>query len=78
MILLGKTEFNGVEFNDVLKGGIAMPDPAARKAWQNVSIGKGNLGSEDELFTKYTGSMDIKMKDTGIAKGMAEKDKETE
>ncbi len=50
MNLLGEARLNGVEFNDVLKGGIRLPDLAARRAWQNVVFGRGNFGKPDELF----------------------------
>jgi hypothetical protein len=66
LILLGTTDFNGVEFHDVLKGGIHMPDPSAQKQWKNVSFGK-NFAEAEELFTQYTGSLDIKMSNTGVA-----------
>jgi len=67
MILLGETRFDGVRFDHVLKGGVEMPDPSARAAWKNVSFGEGNFAPQDELFAKYTGSLDIRMKDTGVA-----------
>jgi hypothetical protein len=70
MILLGQVQFNGVEFNDVLKGGISMPDPDARKQWKNVTFGK-NFADESGLFVKYTGNMNIQMKDDGVAESLA-------
>ncbi len=60
MVLMGRVDFDGVEFNDVLKGGILLPDPAARKGWKNVTFGKGNFGSEAELFARYTGRVELK------------------
>ncbi len=76
MLLLGDASLDGVEFNHVLKGGIAMPDLAARNAWKNVTYGKENLAPSEELFTKYTGDLNQKMKDTGIAAGLAKKAKD--
>ncbi len=75
MLLLGDASLDGIEFNNVLKGGIAMPDLAARDAWKNVTYGKDNLAPTPELFTKYTGNLDIEMKDTGVAVGLAKKAK---
>jgi hypothetical protein len=77
-VLLGRTDFNGVEFQDVLRGGIEMPDPTAREQWKNVTFGQNNFAPEDELFTRYTGSLDVEMKDTGIAKNLAKAAKENE
>lgn len=45
----GKTNFNGVVFDGFYKGGILV-DPAARKKWRNVSLGKNNQGKANELF----------------------------
>jgi hypothetical protein len=66
MLIIGQVQFDGVEFRDVLKGGILMPDPQVRKQWKNVTFGK-NYAQPDELFAAYTGSTDITMKDDGIA-----------
>jgi hypothetical protein len=48
--LLGKLNFNGVEFNNVQRGGILLSDPSVRKQWKNVTFGKDNAGAPDELF----------------------------
>ncbi len=69
-LLLGRCDFDGVEFHDVLKGGIEMPDPGAWRTWKNVVFGPGNFGKPDELFRKYDGPLDLKMKETGIAAEM--------
>jgi len=53
--LLGSVPLNGVLFNDVRKGGIELPDPAARQQWKNVSFGKGCAAAADELFGRYEG-----------------------
>ncbi len=55
LALLGKTEFNGVEFNNVQRGGIWLADVNVRKQWKNVFFGKGNKGAADELFAKFQG-----------------------
>jgi hypothetical protein len=70
-VLLGKVEFDGVEFQDVLAGGIHMPDPSVRRRWKHVTFGKGNFAPPDELFTRYTGPTNIKMRDTGVAGRLA-------
>jgi hypothetical protein len=73
LLLLGNVELDGVEFNDILTGGILMPDPAQRKAWRNVFFSEGNFAEGDALFAKYTGPMDRKMEDTGIAADLIRK-----
>lgn len=50
MMLLGTLRLDGVVFDDVLKGGVKLGDPAARSAWRNVTYGSGNAGKPDELF----------------------------
>jgi hypothetical protein len=55
LTLLGKTELNGVEFDNVRRGGIRLADPDVRKQWKNVFFGKGNKTPPDELFTKFQG-----------------------
>ena len=51
MFLAGGTAFDGVVFEDVLKGGIGMVDPRAHSQWKNVLFGK-NFGGPDALFVK--------------------------
>ena len=53
MLLMGDAQLNGVEFQDVLKGGIMMPNPSLRTRWHDVFYGKGNFGSPDELFVPW-------------------------
>jgi hypothetical protein len=53
--LVGKADLNGVEFNDFERGGIMLGDLSVRKGWKNVFYGKGNMGSEDELYAQFTG-----------------------
>jgi len=53
MLLTGSSQLNGVEFNDILKGGIMMPSPSLRHRWRNVSYGLGNFGDPDELFARW-------------------------
>jgi hypothetical protein len=72
MLLIGRTDFNGVEFRDILKGGIRLPDPDARKKWNNVSFGQGNFGEEGDLIVKYDGPTDLKWKPIGVAKDVIE------
>jgi hypothetical protein len=51
MFLAGKTSFDGVLFDDVLKGGIGITDLQGRSHWKNVVWGDRNFGLPDELFT---------------------------
>ncbi|MBS3734198.1 MAG: hypothetical protein KGY99_04655 [Phycisphaerae bacterium] len=41
---------NGVVFNDFMKGGIKLANPADRRKWKNVFYGERNAGTPDELF----------------------------
>jgi hypothetical protein len=52
MVLAGTTRLNGVEFNDVVTGGIRMPDPTVRTRWRNVAFGAGNFAPPEELFVR--------------------------
>jgi len=45
----GKTELNGVVFDDVYEGGI-MVSPATRATWKNVFYGEHNLAEPDKLY----------------------------
>jgi len=45
----GKTEFNGVVFDNVYEGGI-MVSPEQRAKWKNVSYGKNNLAEPEKLY----------------------------
>ncbi len=62
MVLLGDLEFNGVVLEDVLKGGILVPDPAVRSQWQNVFYGENNDAPPDGLFERYEGPTEFKLK----------------
>ncbi len=55
MLLLGELKLNGVEFNDVRRGGIMLEDPSAVKRWRNVVIGARNDGKLSDLI----GSPDV-------------------
>jgi len=56
MRLLGKVQFDGVVFNDVIKGGIQLSDPAVASQWRNVTLGTGNFGKTlDDLISTGTG-----------------------
>lgn len=55
MLLMGDVQLNAVEFNDVLKGGITMPDLALHTRWQNVFYGPDDFGSPDELSGPWRG-----------------------
>ena len=55
IILLGQVELNGVEFNDMRRGGIVLADPSVRRQWENVFHGKNNGGSPEELYRVYDG-----------------------
>jgi len=70
MVLAGRFQFDGVEFNDVLKGGILLPNPSVRQAWKNITLGTGNGGSENELLAKFTGTVDLQMQ--GVRGGIVQ------
>jgi hypothetical protein len=54
MRLFGEANLDGVVFNDVIAGGIQMPDPSVAKGWKNVTLGKGNFAdSLDGLLSKW-------------------------
>jgi hypothetical protein len=53
MLLTGDVQLDGVEFNDVLRGGILMSDPALRARWKNVFFGPSNFAGPDELFAPW-------------------------
>ncbi len=53
MLLLGDADMSNVQFNDILKGGIRMTDPAKAKRWTNVTFGTHNGGTPQELVSKY-------------------------
>ena len=55
MVFLGKVELDGVLFDDVLKGGIMLPDLTIRSRWKNVFFGDKNEGKPDELFRVFVG-----------------------
>ncbi|HUS44565.1 MAG TPA: hypothetical protein VM219_00815 [Phycisphaerae bacterium] len=44
MTLLGQIDFNGVEFNDVRKGGIVLAHPSINLHWKNLFYGENNGG----------------------------------
>ena len=75
MLLLGETALNGVEFRDVLRGGIRMPDPNAAGQWESVKIAGGR--KLDDLLTKYEGDGGT-MDDRGIAGTLIRKMKKQE
>jgi hypothetical protein len=45
----GKTDLNGVVFENILEGGI-ISTPAARASWKNVSFGKSNAAGPEKLY----------------------------
>jgi len=53
MLLLGKVDLDGVLFDDVLKGGILLPDPQVRLQWKNVFYGEKNQGPPEELYRRW-------------------------
>ncbi len=61
LTLLGKTDFDGVLFRDFRLGGIALADPAASKAWKNVTYGDKNEGPADKLLVKHSGVSEYSM-----------------
>ena len=58
MLLLGKVDLDGVLFEDVLKGGILLPDPAVRSQWKNVFYGGNNGGQPAELYRHWEGKVE--------------------
>ena len=50
--LAGDVQLNGVLFDYVMQGGIALHNPAMSKTWTNVSYGKNNAASGSKLFAK--------------------------
>jgi len=52
MQLAGDLQLNGVMFDYVMKGGIALYDKNAKQSWKNVFHGKNNAGSESSLYTQ--------------------------
>ncbi len=55
--LLGKTELNGVLFDDFDLGGIELADLGVRDTWKNIQYGKNNAGKPDELYKKVAGKI---------------------
>ncbi|MBC8002040.1 MAG: hypothetical protein H7X97_05585 [Opitutaceae bacterium] len=53
--LLGKTDLNGVLFDNFDVGGVELADPAVRGQWKNVFFGKNNAGNADTLFKNFSG-----------------------
>ena len=50
--LAGDVQLDGVMFDYVMAGGIALHDPRMAKTWKNVTFGKNNAGSKAKLFGK--------------------------
>jgi len=61
-VFLGEAQINGIEFNDIRKGGILLPSPAARCRWEHVFYGEGNEGEAEELYGTFEGSTEFKLK----------------
>ena len=55
IVLRGEVEFNGVEFNDMRRGGIVLADPSVRSRWKNVFYGGNNGAGAEELYRAYDG-----------------------
>lgn len=62
VVFMGDVQINGIEFSDLHKGGILLPDLAARREWKNVFYGEGNLGRPDELYRRYDGPTEFNMR----------------
>jgi len=60
VVLQGDVSLDGVTFDHVLKGGIKMPDPSIRGAW-NMVFGAHNEGKPDELFSVLQGKLTPKL-----------------
>ncbi len=65
MLLLGEMKFDGIEFHDVMKGGILLANPQTAATWEHVTYASDNLAAAAELVGKYTGSMDGKINPGG-------------
>jgi hypothetical protein len=79
MALLGEVKLNGVLFDEVLKGGILLPDTKAAAQWKDVVLGTANGGkSLGELLAPYEGDLDVKMTDGGIGGSVLKKQKEAQ
>lgn len=53
MILLGDVDMSNVQLDDVLEGGIRMPDPSKAKLWKNMTFGTRNGGPLEKLVVLY-------------------------
>jgi len=58
MLLAGELKLDGVVFEDVLPGGILLPDPAARASWKNVTY-RDCHAPADKLFSRYKGKAEL-------------------
>lgn len=54
MQLAGDVQLNGVHFDYVSEGGIALADPAAAKTWKNITFGPHCAGPERTLISKIS------------------------
>jgi Chitobiase/beta-hexosaminidase C-terminal domain len=54
MQLAGDVLLDGVHFDYVSQGGIALADPDTAKKWKNVTFGKHNAGKASDLISKMT------------------------
>ncbi|MBC8002042.1 MAG: hypothetical protein H7X97_05595, partial [Opitutaceae bacterium] len=61
VVLLGKTDFNGVEFRDFRLGGIAMSQPSDSTQWKNITLGDKNEGPLNKLIVKHDGPTEYGM-----------------
>ncbi len=53
-----ETEITNVRFEDLHRGGIVLPDPAAAAKWKNVTYGDGCLSKDPkELIRQYQGKI---------------------
>jgi len=62
VVFMGDVEIDGIEFNDLHKGGILLPDPASKANWKNVFYGEDNLGKPEDLYRKYDGPAEFNMR----------------
>jgi len=61
VVLLGKTDFNGVEFRDFRLGGIAMSQPSESAQWKNTVLGEKNEGPLSKLIVRHEGPTEYGM-----------------
>jgi hypothetical protein len=62
VVFLGDVRIDGIEFNDVRRGGILLPDPAVGAKWKHVFYGDNNAAEGQELYRRYDGPAKFKLR----------------